>query len=319
MLDAVYYLCYTKSYFSAYQQPIAQHGKDGFSIKGLFAGRGNDETIVCKWQAGKKEIFANGAPYEKVNDHIGRYAAVMIAPDDVALINEGNEIRRRWLDGILSQSDKRYFELLLQYQNVLLQRNAWLKMYVAKPLRSSADLDFYNEKLAVAGAYIFEKRKEFILNFINLVVHYHHQLSSGREEVHIAYKSQLQVHAMDALLKSSLEQDMRLQRTTCGIHKDGLEFLLDGRSLRQYGSQGQKKTFLFALKLAQYAFLKDISAHAPILLLDDVFEKLDDVRLDALLKLINTGFFGQVLITDTHPQRAVGLIGKDILPQALRL
>lgn len=319
LLDAVYYLCYTKSYFSSYQQYIASHGCDGFRVDGVFVGNAHDELITCKWQAGKKEVFTDGVLYEKLNDHIGKYAAVMVAPDDVALINEGSEGRRRWVDGILGQSDRQYLDCLLQYQNVLLQRNAWLKMYAAKPFGTSADLEFYNQKLSDAGSYIFEQRAKFITHFIGLVVEYYHLLSQGKEAISIHYRSQLLAKPMALLLQDGLEQDMRLMRTTAGIHRDDFEFSVDGQSIRQYGSQGQKKTFLFALKLAQYIFLKKITGHAPVLLLDDIFEKLDDERLEALLNLINSDIFGQVLITDTHPNRAVALFGKNISVQALHL
>lgn len=319
LLDAIYYLCYTKSYFSAYQQHIATHGADGFRLDGLFFGDMQDELITCKWKAGKKEIFADSVLYDKQKDHIGKYAAVMIAPDDIALINEGGEVRRRWMDSILGQSDMQYLESLLLYQNVLQQRNAWLKLYATKSGGTNAALDFYDQKLSETGTYIYNKRTEFITGFIGLVTEYYHLLAQGKEVINVSYQSQLAGQSLFSLLQSRVSHDIRLMRTTSGVHRDELEFTLDNKSFRQYGSQGQKKTFLFALKLAQYFFLKNIKETAPILLLDDVFEKLDEKRLEALLVLINNGFFGQVLITDTHHHRAQKLIGTNNSLQSISL
>ncbi len=277
---------------------------DGYRVSGVFHNRnGDEETIVCKWKEGKKEVFANDAPYEKITDHIGRYAAVMIAPDDLQLINEGSEQRRKWLDSILCQTNKEYFEHLLHYQRVLLQRNAWLKLHAQNSINESAELDYYNEQLAQHGHYIFSARKQFVQDFLPLLQEYYHQISEGKETISLFYKCDLTVRPHLQWLQDSLQQDVYRQRTGRGIHKDELEFSLNNESLKQFGSQGQKKCFLFAMKLAQYVYLHQRLKLFPILLLDDVFEKLDHLRIEALMRIISSVEFGQVLLTDTDATR----------------
>jgi DNA replication and repair protein RecF len=311
LLDAVYYLCYTKSYFTGQQQNNVTTGYDGFRIEGVFENAGNRESVVCKWKQGKKEVLANTVPYEKITDHIGKYGAVMIAPDDIELINEGSELRRKWLDGILGQTDPEYLERLMQYQHVLLQRNAWLKNQALSPTGDFTALDFYDTRLSVNGAYLYARREQFITGFLPLLGRYYAALSGGKEDIQLVYESDLKQMPMPHWLADFRQHDMRMQRTLKGIHKDDLEFRLQGRALRQFGSQGQKKTFLFALKLAQYEYLRATLGHPPILLLDDIFEKLDQNRIEALLRIIRAQHFGQVLLTDTHPDRVMAAFGKD--------
>ncbi len=311
LLDAVYYLCYTKSYFSAYQQNSVQAGKDGFRVTGLFEHEGADETISCKWKAAKKEVFKNEVLYEKFTDHIGRYSAVMIAPDDTELINGGSEPRRRWVDSILSQVDKEYLERLMHYQRILLQRNAWLKMQAFKPAPDFTELEYYNGQLTHDGEYIFKLRQAFLTDFLPLLASYYERLSGGKENIEVNYNSDLLQRSFTDWLNGGLEQDLRTQRTLRGIHKDDWEYQLKGMSLKQFGSQGQKKSFLFALKLAQYAYLVGRLGHKPLLLLDDIFEKLDQERMEALLRIIRTPDFGQVILTDTHPARISQAFGSD--------
>lgn len=312
LLDAVYYLCYTKSYFSAQQQHAVQAGADGFRVEGIFTNTtGEEERIACKWQNGKKEVTADGVVYEKVTDHIGKYAAVMIAPDDMELVNEGSELRRKWMDSILSQVDKTYFHRLLQYQRVLLQRNSWLKMEAVRPSANSHALDYYDQQLAHSGTYIYEQRSRFIRDFLPLLDEFYHRLSSGKEVISLAYVSDAQERPLVTWLGQSLQHDLRLQRTTRGIHKDELRFMIGEFPLKQFGSQGQKKSFLFALKLAQYRYLAQQQGHLPILLLDDIFEKLDQQRMEALLRTIQQEGFGQVILTDTHAERVQGAFGPE--------
>ena len=303
LLDAVYYLCYTKSYFSAYQQNSVQMGTDGFRVTGTFDHRQEKETISCKWKAAKKEVFKNDVVYEKFTDHIGRYSAVMIAPDDTELINGGSEPRRRWVDSILGQVDKEYLEKLMHYQRILLQRNAWLKLQAYKTNPDYSELDFYNAQLAIDGTYIYKQRTQFLTDFLPLLNEFYHRLSGGREEIQVTYTTDLSQKLLADWLTQGLEHDLRLQRTLRGIHKDDWDFSLNGMVLKQFGSQGQKKSFLFALKLGQYAYLSRALGHLPILLLDDIFEKLDQSRMEALLRIIRDDHFGQVILTDTHPER----------------
>jgi len=303
LLDAVYYLCYTKSYFTALQQNNAQNGTDGFRVTGVFSRAGQNETISCKWKAGKKEVFNNDTEYEKITDHIGVFSAVMIAPDDTELVTGGSELRRKWIDSILGQVDKNYLEKLMHYQRVLMQRNAWLKMQSWNPSAESTELEYYNKQLDADGAYIFEQRRAFLILFHPLLEDFYHRLSGGKELLLVTHTSDLYQKNLKDWLDQGLQHDLRYQRTLRGIHKDDWDFRLNDMSLKQFGSQGQKKSFLFALKLAQYAFLSKALGHLPILLLDDLFEKLDQNRMEALLKIIRGADFGQVILTDTHPER----------------
>ena len=311
LLDAVYYLCYTKSYFSAYQHHAARKGTDGFRVEGSFGKPGQEEQIVCKWKQGKKEVTADGVPYERISDHIGTYAAVMIAPDDLELINDGSELRRKWMDGILSQVDKGYLEALLQYQRVLQQRNAWLRQQWQNPAADQVPLDFYNSQLVLHGSYIHSRRVRFLDDFIPLLHLYYNRLCGGSEQITLVYESDLHTKPLQEWLAEGLQADLRVQRTLKGIHKDDWLFLLDQALIRQFGSQGQKKSFLFALKLAQYAYLAQQLGFRPLLLLDDIFEKLDQQRIEALLRIIRGDDFGQVLLTDTHEARVRAAFGEE--------
>ena len=312
LLDAVYYLCYTKSYFTGYQQQLVKHGFDGFRLEGLFDTNGTLETVACKWQNGKKEILQNGVPCENVKEYIGKHTAVMIAPDDMQIINEGSELRRKWVDGILSQCDKQYLESIMQYQQALLQRNAWLKMNALKAQHDFTLIDFYDRILAEHGSYIHQQRTRFISDFKLLLNTYYEKLSESREEIRIEYRSEVHQQPMAGLLKASLSNDIRMQRTLKGIHKDDLDFYLNDKIIRQFGSQGQRKSYLFALELAQCSYLKTISGVMPILLLDDIFEKLDGRRLRALWDIITAENFSQVVITDTEKGRLDQLIDNRI-------
>jgi len=312
LLDAVYYLCYTKSYFTNQQQQCIQAGREGFRIEGIFKESGQEETIVCKWRSGLKEISINGAPVEKVTDYIGRHAAVMIAPDDMELINDGSEQRRKWMDGILGQTNKAYLSSLLQYQRILQQRKAWLKLQTTYASADSLQLDFYDAQLVTHGTFIHQQRAHFIDSFIPFLERFYRQLSAGNETIRLVYESHLHEGNYAAQLTKSLSHDLRSQRTGKGIHKDELLFLQDGFLARQYASQGQKKSFLFALKLAQHAWLSTQLGYLPILLLDDVFEKLDQSRMEALLRIICGPGFGQVLLTDTHEARVAAAFGASI-------
>lgn len=287
---------------------------DGFRVTGTFCRGDQREEISCKWKAGKKEITRNEVEYEKLTDHIGRWSAVMIAPDDTELINGGSEQRRKWVDSILSQIDRAYLEKLMHYQRVLLQRNAWLKMQTYKPATDYTELDYYNAQLAADGTYIYQARKAFLLQFIPLLSDFYHRLSGGHEPIEVVYSSDLDQKPLAEWLSQNLQYDLRYQRTLRGIHKDDWDFNLNGMALKQFGSQGQKKSFLFALKLAQYGYLSKALGHLPILLLDDIFEKLDQNRMEALLRIIRGADFGQVILTDTHAERIKQAFGKEAEP-----
>lgn len=311
LLDAIYTLCYTKSYFSALVQATVLQGTEGYRIEGLFENAGKKESVVCKYKNGKKEISCSGLVYERQSDHIGKYAAVMVAPDDIELINDGSELRRKFIDGILGQCDPQYLEALLQYQKVLHQRNAWLKMYNSNVSTDSSLIDYYNSLLLPSGQYIFEARKQFLAAFTPLLQKYYQLLSADKELVNIEYQSDLDTDSLANLLDKNIQNDLRYQRTLKGVHKDDLLLRLNTHPIKNYGSQGQKKSYLFSLKLAQYEYLYSQMNSSPILLLDDVFEKLDQQRMEALLQIIRQPIFGQVILTDTHENRVQEAFGKE--------
>lgn len=310
LLDAVYTLCYTKSYFSATVQPTIMQGTDAYRIEGLFKNAEKTESVVCKYKNAKKEISCAGVVYEKQSEHIGKYAAVMVAPDDIEMINEGSELRRKFVDGILGQCDKNYLEALLQYQKVLQQRNAWLKMYATSTQADASLIDYYNSLLLPAGNYIYECRKSFLSEFLPILQKYYQLLSAEKETATIEYQSDLHSNSFSFWLEQQLQHDLRYQRTLRGIHKDDFNFVLNDNAIKNYGSQGQKKSYLFSLKLAQFEYLKCKMNNSPILLLDDVFEKLDQQRMEALLHIIRYPIFEQTILTDTHENRVLEAFGK---------
>ena len=248
LLDAVYYLCYTKSYFSAQHQNAVLWGTEGFRIEGFFYKEDRTEQIACKWKQGKKEVFSDGAEYEKTNDHIGKFAAVMIAPDDILIINEGGEARRKWMDGILSQTDATYLETLVHYNKVLQQRNAWLKMQSRTYNKAYSELEFYDAELSVDALYIHAARLKFIEQVKPLLQEHYNKLSDAKESITLQFVSELNKKDMASLLKESLQNDIILQRTSIGIHRDDLLFLLNDKPIKNFGSQGQKKSFLFGMQ-----------------------------------------------------------------------
>lgn len=307
LLDAIYYLCYTKSYFSHIQQLSVQSGAQGFRIDGQFyhrSAKNESELVSVKWKGGVKEVFLNQALYERPSDHIGRYRSVMIAPDDIMMINGGGEARRKWLDAVIAQCDRSYLESLLCYQRILLQRNALLKSEtVAQTLASNPQMDYYNSQLATHGDYLHQARVSFIDAFQKHLAHFYRRLTDGAEWPTIHYQSDVTGTSMIAVIGLAQQNDYRMQRTTRGIHRDDLLFKFNDLDLKQFGSQGQKKSFLFGLKLAQYRYLCAFQPQKPLLLLDDVFEKLDQSRIEALLEIIQGEDFGQVVLTDTDADR----------------
>lgn len=311
ILDAVYYLCYTKSYFTVQQQSLARWESPGFRIVGRFEKEGVAETVSARWEMGKKEFLVSGVPVARATDFIGQYAAVMIAPDDGELILGTSEVRRKWIDSILAQTDRDYFENLLSYNRILQQRNAWLKAQLFGAAPNRIELDSYDARLHEHGMVIYQKRAVFIKAFLPLLNEIYHRLSAGAEDVQVIYESEVHQKSMAQWLEERLPEDLRAQRTTRGIHRDDWAFLIHEKPVRVFASQGQRKTLLFALKLAQYQYLQNCFGFSPILLLDDVFEKLDQQRIEALLSIIREPQFGQVLLTDTHADRVREAFGEE--------
>lgn len=312
LLEAVYYLCMGKSYASTPDQYAIQHGLDVSRLDGEFRFGEEEvspERIVVKLQKRKRKIIErNGAAYERLADHVGRYPVVIIVPDDSRLVLEGSEIRRRLLDNSLSQTDPAYLNHLIAYNKLLANRNAMLKELDGRK-DTSGLLDVYDLQMAEPAAYIHEKRWNFIGPFTELLTEAYAAISGQRETVNVAYKSQLAEMPWAELMDVRREKDRVLQRTTGGIHRDDLVFTQEGHPLRRVASQGQLKSFVLSLKIAQYRLLERNTRRSPILLLDDIFDKLDRDRVRQLLELVLTSAFGQVFITDTDPERVTGLVG----------
>lgn len=293
LLDAVYYLCYTKSYFQARDSNNVQHGTQGFRIEGRF----DNGQVVCRWKEGKKTVAFNEAPYEKVTEHIGKYAAVMIAPDDIELINEGSELRRKFVDGLLSQSRPGYLEHLLLYQKVLSQRNALLRQHSPQTI-SMELLDIYDEQLALYGAVLVREREWLSAQIPQQVQDYYARLSGGAEAVGLHYRRSAAPEQLPALLRHGRRRDLEYRRTLQGPHTEDWLFTIGENPLKAHASQGQKKSFLISLKLAQIYWLQQLGQQ-PFLLLDDIFEKLDRRRLMQLFSMLQQFAPQQVLMTHT--------------------
>ncbi len=303
LLDAVYYLCMGKSR-SVTDRNVVRKGNDFFRIEGAFSRKGKTEKIAAKVVPGKqKAMERNDAPYPRIGDHVGWLPVVFKAPDDTALAVDGSEERRRFLDNTLCQLDQKYLQELLSYNKVLQMRNASLKQFAEKHSFNDSLLSAYDRQLIKPAEFIFEQRAAFTMRFVPLFQKYYRLICSEKEVAGFRYRSQLDGQKYDELLNQSLEKDRVMQRTTMGIHKDDLVFHLDGLPLKRFASQGQLKSFVLSLKLAQYECLKKEKAVRPILLLDDLFDKLDDERVTQLIQLLVNEEFGQVFITDTHPER----------------
>lgn len=308
LLDAVHYLCVCKSYFPVPDLAIARHGSRFFRLAGTFYKEGKMEQIVCKNEIRKRKVFArNGKNYRRLSDHIGLLPVVMIAPDDTQLVTGGSEERRRLLDQSLSQLDKQYLQQLLQYNKIISQRNALLKRFEEQGYFDATLLQTYDEQLLAPAQYIYEKRADWTTQLQKLFQEYYAEISSGQEKVRIQYQSKLQESDFPELLQQARQKDRALQRSTVGPHRDNLLLYINDYQLKRYASQGQLKSVVLALRLAQYALLQKQSKTPPILLLDDIFDKLDAQRVEQLLALLLGRQFGQVFITDTHEQRVVDM------------
>jgi DNA replication and repair protein RecF len=309
VLDAIYHLSCGKSYFNPLAVQNIKHGEEFFVIDGEFEKNERNEQIVCSLKKGHKKILKrNGKQYDKFSDHIGFIPLVIISPADRDLIVEGSETRRKFIDSVISQLDSNYLQQLIQYQKILNQRNALLKYFALNHVFDNDTLSIYNEQLNGFGLTIFEKRKQFLDDFIP-IFNKHHQAITGLEEtVQLVYESQLFEKDLLTLLRESINKDRALHYTSVGIHKDDLSFEIDHYPIKKFGSQGQQKSFLIALKLAQFEFVKKQSGENPILLFDDIFDKLDETRVEKIVEMVNNDDFGQLFISDTHPERTEAII-----------
>ncbi len=309
ILDAIYHLSFSKSYFNPVATQNIKHGEDFFVIDGEFEKNDRAEKILCSLKKGmKKVVKRNGKAYEKFSDHIGFLPLVIISPADSNLITEGSDTRRKFIDGVISQSDKAYLQTIIKYNKILSQRNSLLKYFAANHTFDATTLSVYNEQLEQFGTEIFNKRIAFLDTFIPIFKAQYAAISGGKEEVNITYDSKLLDTNLLTLLENNLEKDRALQYTSVGIHKDDLSFKITEYPVKKFGSQGQQKSFLIALKLAQFNFIKEQAKTTPILLLDDIFDKLDENRVAQIVTLVDNDNFGQIFISDTHAERTENVV-----------
>ena len=304
VLDSIYHLSFGKSYFNPITSQNIKHDSEFFVIDGIFEKHERQEQIIVSAKRGQKKVIKrNNKPYEKFSEHIGFIPTVIISPADRDLIIEGSETRRKFIDGVISQSDNRYLNSLIDYGKILAQRNSLLKYFAANNTFDRETLSVYDMQLEELGNILFRKRKAFLETFIPIFQKRYATISNGREIVSITYKSQLEDGEFKKQLEENLQKDMALQYTGVGTHKDDLIFEIEGHPIKKFGSQGQQKSFLIALKLAQFDFMKELSKVSPILLMDDIFDKLDENRVAHIVDLVATDELGQLFISDTHGDR----------------
>ena len=304
LLDAIYYLCFTKSYFSRTDAGSVQIGSQGFRLEGDWEQQGQNHKTVCiVRENGKKELWVDQEQCPKFSSHIGRFPIVFIAPDDIILITGGSEERRRFVDTLLSQLDPEYLKNLIRYNKILQERNSFLKKAAETQHTDTALLEILDHQLSVSGTVIFTERQKFMADFLPEVQHFYAVITASAEKPFIAYASPLLERSFDELLLQNRSRDLAMQRTSSGIHRDELELKLNDEPFKAIASQGQRKSLLFALKLAEFNILKKAKGFPPLLLLDDIFEKLDETRMQNLLHWVCRENEGQVFLTDTHCNR----------------
>ena len=304
ILDAVYHLSMGKSYFNVKNDQLINRGKDYMLVDGVFELNNKNERIVYSLKIGEKKVLKrNGKPYKKFSNHIGLIPVVLISPYDNDLINEGSSERRKFIDSIISQNDKEYLINLIAYTRVIQNRNKLLKQY-----NRSVDFDLdtikvYDDQIYKLSEPIFKARDKFIKEFTPLVLEKYKHISDDKEKISIEYKSDLIDNHVENLIKDSFQKDVILQYTSAGLHKDDFIFNIDENRIKRFGSQGQQKSFLIALKLAQFDYLKNETGNSPILLMDDIFDKLDLMRVKRIVEIVNSTNFGQLFLSDTDKER----------------
>lgn len=304
VLDAIYYLSMCRSYLNPVDRQNVGFGKPFFMIHGHFFKAEKQLSVQCHYKPGSKKIFKkNKREYEKLSDHIGLLPAVMISPYDRDLIAEGSEVRRKWMDGIISQSSKTYLNLLQRYYKILEQRNALLKHQYENGFFDRESMEIWDEQLIETGVEIHSERKRFLAEFIPVFRHFYAFIGAEQESVDFSYKSQLNEADFRSVLEDLRRKDSLTQYTNGGVHKDDLVFTIQDHPVKKFGSQGQQKSYLIALRLAQFEWLKSHLKEKPLLLLDDIFDKLDQYRVEKLIQLVSEERFGQVFITDTDFSR----------------
>jgi DNA replication and repair protein RecF len=305
VLDAIYYLSFCKSYFNPIDSQNIRHEADFYAIHGEYIRKKDSlDKVHCVLKRNQNKHFKlNEKKYDRLADHIGLIPLVMISPYDRDLINNGSEVRRKYIDGVISQFDRNYLNHLLDYNKSLTQRNALLKLFADRRYFDETALQIWDFKLIQLGHEIVNKRQAFVNEFIPIFQQYFNLISGGNESVDLVYQSDLTQSNMKELLGLNLAKDRALRYTSVGAHKDDLEFLIEGYPIKKFGSQGQQKSYVIAIKLAQFEFMRKLKKYKPILLLDDIFDKLDSLRVEQLINLVSEENFGQVFITDTQRER----------------
>ncbi len=310
LLDAIHHLCLGKSAFNKTDQQNIRHQSPFYRVRGKFwLEEGRTEMVLCAYEATKKKTLKlGGKAYERISDHLGYMPVVLMAPNDSDLVREGSEVRRRYFDSILGQLDKPYLQALIRYQTALKQRNALLKQFATLNFFDQDLLLPYDSILINLGEKIAQKRQESLELFIPTFQEHYKALSQEREQVSLSYSSDVLSKDFEAVFKDAQAKDLDLRYTTKGIHRDDYQFTIGGYPLKKFGSQGQQKSFVVALKLAQFDFMHQLTGRKPLLLMDDIFDKLDEQRMEQLLHLLAQAHFGQVFLTDARPERTQALI-----------
>ena len=308
LLDAIYYLSFTKSYLSTIDSQLINHESEFFMLQGDYIRNAQEESIMAAVKRRtKKQFKRNKKEYGRLSDHIGLIPAVLVSPDDNYLIEDGSDESRRFMDMVISQYDKDYMHAVMRYNQALQSRNALLK---ADIMPEADMLDIYEVQMAHEADYIYKKRCDFVDEFTPLFKDFYYRISGGREEVGLNYTSHNEQGNLKPLLEECRNRDFAIGYTTRGSHKDDLQMLLDGYPIKRTGSQGQNKSYIVAMKLAQYIYLKNATGVNPILLLDDIFDRLDSSRVENIIKVVSSDDFGQIFITDTNRNYTDSLISK---------
>ncbi|WP_299214497.1 DNA replication/repair protein RecF [uncultured Aquimarina sp.] len=311
ILDAIYHLSFGKSYFNPITGQNIKHDTDFFVVEGVYEKLDREEKVIVSAKRGQKKVIKrNGKAYDTFSEHIGFLPLVIISPADRDLITDGSDTRRKFIDGVISQSDTAYLSTLLKYAKVVSQRNSLLKYFAANNTFDPTTLEIYNQQMNELGSIIHQKRTTFLETFIPIFINRYEAISSGKESVALSYQSKLSENDLLTLLEQNLAKDRMLQYTSVGVHKDDLSFEIEGHPIKKFGSQGQQKSFLIALKLAQFDFIKKQSKVNPLLLLDDIFDKLDEKRVEHIIQLVDDQNFGQLFISDTHADRTENVVKK---------
>ncbi len=304
LLDAIYYLSFCKSFTNPVDTQNIAFGQDFFAVQGMYQVNGKEDKLYCGFKRGQRKAFKrNGKEYDRLSDHIGLYPLVLLSPADARLILGGSDERRKFVDGVISQYDKEYLHQLISYNKALLQRNTLLKTFAERRRFDREALDIWDEQLITYGNHLYEERKRFFSAFLPVFKKCYALLSGQQEETTIHYVSSLHEGSFREQLDGAVDKDRIAQYTTLGIHKDELMFLIHNEPIKRFGSQGQQKTFILALRLAQFSFTRELRGMKPLLLFDDIFDKLDSARVSQLMNLVSEEDFGQVFVTDTDPER----------------